>query len=113
MGSSKDGEDDSTMKKHAGTSQKAKKGPDFSKLLVPIYSPQLQSNICMYTVLYWLRKGLIFLCEWRDKDLHVEIVVRRGRSCRVDACGTAACFGLDRDLGVAKRVRFENKKQWC
>ena len=42
MGSSKDGEDDSTKKKHAGTSQKAQKGPDFSKVLVPIYSPQLQ-----------------------------------------------------------------------
>jgi DNA-repair protein XRCC1 len=36
MGSSKDGEDDSGKKKHAGTSQKAQKGPDFSKLLVPI-----------------------------------------------------------------------------
>ncbi|KAJ1257941.1 hypothetical protein BS78_10G035300 [Paspalum vaginatum] len=33
MGSSKDGEDDSSKKKHAGTSQKAQKGPDFSKLL--------------------------------------------------------------------------------
>ncbi|PAN25857.1 hypothetical protein PAHAL_4G329900 [Panicum hallii] len=33
MGSSKDGEDDSGKKKHAGTSQKAQKGPDFSKLL--------------------------------------------------------------------------------
>ncbi|EER87829.1 hypothetical protein BDA96_10G038400 [Sorghum bicolor] len=33
MGSSKDGEDDSCKKKHAGTSQKAQKGPDFSKLL--------------------------------------------------------------------------------
>ncbi|XP_066371268.1 DNA-repair protein XRCC1-like [Miscanthus floridulus] len=33
MGSSKDGEDDSSKKKQAGTSQKAQKGPDFSKLL--------------------------------------------------------------------------------
>jgi len=33
MGSSKDGEDDSGKKKHTGTSQKAQKGPDFSKLL--------------------------------------------------------------------------------
>ncbi|TKW19602.1 hypothetical protein SEVIR_4G031100v4 [Setaria viridis] len=33
MGSSKDGEDDSSKKKHAGTSQKAQKGSDFSKLL--------------------------------------------------------------------------------
>ncbi|CAL5044672.1 unnamed protein product [Urochloa decumbens] len=33
MGSSKDGEDDSSKKKHAGTSQKAEKGSDFSKLL--------------------------------------------------------------------------------
>lgn len=33
MGSSKDGEDDSSKKKHAGTAQKAQKGPDFSKLL--------------------------------------------------------------------------------
>jgi hypothetical protein len=36
MCSSKDGEDDSTKKKHAGTSHKV---PDFLELLVPIYSP--------------------------------------------------------------------------
>jgi DNA-repair protein XRCC1 len=35
MVSSKDGKDDSIKKKHAGTSQKAQKGSDFSKLLVP------------------------------------------------------------------------------
>lgn len=34
MSFSKDEEDDSRKKKHAGTSQKAQKGPDFSKLLV-------------------------------------------------------------------------------
>jgi len=33
MGSSEEGEDDSGKKKHTGTSQKAQKGPDFSKLL--------------------------------------------------------------------------------
>ena len=46
----------------------------------------------------------------RVKDLHVEIVVRRGRSCNADACGVAACFGCATDLDVAKRVIFENKK---
>jgi len=35
---------------------------------------------------------------------------RRGRLCRVDACGAAACFGRATNLGVAKQVRFENKK---
>jgi hypothetical protein len=34
----------------------------------------------------------------------VEIAVRRGRSCRADTCGAAACFGR------AKNVRFEYKK---
>ncbi|KAL6606225.1 hypothetical protein ACP70R_041878 [Stipagrostis hirtigluma subsp. patula] len=33
MGSSDDGEDDSAKKKHVGTSQKSRKGQDFSKLL--------------------------------------------------------------------------------
>lgn len=33
MGSSIDGDGDSSKRKHAGTSQKAEKGPDFSKLL--------------------------------------------------------------------------------
>ena len=47
MGSSEEGEDDSGKKKHTGTSQKAQKGPDFSKLLVLIYWPLY---IQMYTV---------------------------------------------------------------
>ena len=50
------------------------------------------------------------LSRQRGKVFHVEIIVHRGRLCRADACGTAACFGRGRDLGVAKRVRFENKK---
>ena len=48
--------------------------------------------------------------EWHGKLFHKEIIVHNGRSCRADACGAAACFGRVRDLGVAKRVRFENKK---
>jgi hypothetical protein len=48
--------------------------------------------------------------EWRDKDFHVKIIVRRGRSGRTDACDAAACFGRATDLGVAERVRFKNKK---
>lgn len=48
MGPSKDGEDDSSKKKHAGTSQKAQKGSDFSKLLVPTDWPLLYSDV--YTV---------------------------------------------------------------
>jgi hypothetical protein len=46
----------------------------------------------------------------RGKDIHVEIVVRRGKSYRADAYGTAACFGRAIDLGTAKRVRFKIKK---
>jgi len=53
MGSSEEGEDDSGKKKHAGTSQKAQKGPDFSKLLVPYRLTTLHSDVyysaCMYT----------------------------------------------------------------
>ena len=48
--------------------------------------------------------------EWHNKHLHVEIIVRHGRSCRADACGVAACFGRAMDLGANKQVRFENKK---
>jgi hypothetical protein len=40
----------------------------------------------------------------------VEIVVRRGRSCRADACGATTCFGRATDFGATKSVRFENKK---
>jgi len=40
----------------------------------------------------------------------VEIVVRRGKSCRTDARGVTTCFGRATDLGEAKRVRFKNKK---
>jgi len=49
--------------------------------------------------------------EWRGKLFHKEIIVHHGRSCRADACGAAACFGRVRDLGVAKQVRFGNKKK--
>jgi hypothetical protein len=35
---SKDGGDDSRKKKHAGISQRAQKGPDFSKLLVIFFA---------------------------------------------------------------------------
>jgi hypothetical protein len=48
--------------------------------------------------------------QWRGKDFHVKIAVRRGRSCRADACGAAACFGHATDFDEVKRVRFENKK---
>ena len=40
----------------------------------------------------------------------MEIIVHHSRSCRADAYGVAACFGRIRDLGVAKYVRFGNKK---
>jgi hypothetical protein len=43
--------------------------------------------------------------EWRGNRCPT-----RGRSCRADACGAAACFGSATGLGVAKRVIFENKK---
>jgi hypothetical protein len=46
----------------------------------------------------------------RGEDFHVEIVVRRGKSYRANAYGTAACFGRAIDLGTAKRVRFKIKK---
>ena len=48
--------------------------------------------------------------QWRAKDFHVEITVRRGRSCHADACDAAAYFGRATEFGAAKSVRFENKK---
>jgi len=48
--------------------------------------------------------------QWRGKGFYVKIVVRQGRSCRADTCDAAACFGHATDFGVAKSVRFENKK---
>jgi hypothetical protein len=39
------------------------------------------------------------------------MVVHRGRSCRADTCGAAACFGRAKSLGAAKWVRFKNKKE--
>ena len=47
--------------------------------------------------------------QWRGKDFHVEIAVRRGRLCHANACGVAACFGRAADFGAAKSVRFEKK----
>jgi len=48
--------------------------------------------------------------QWHGKDFHVEITIRRGRSCRADACDAVADFNRATDFGAAKSVRFGNKK---
>ena len=47
--------------------------------------------------------------QWRDKDFHVEIAIRRGRSCCA-ACGAAACFGVPRTLAQSKVLDLKIKK---